>query len=256
MQLIIVQGEIPIAVIELPDEDADLGMLLQMIQAECQIPVAELTLSLDGAVIHPIPQTNVAADSNPFSAKLIGLGIVDGVSLSITRSASQAQQTQESQNQSNTMQQVPSLYTLPGNIKPDELMELTKTHPRLLMQFKSHDEELGKLLEAQDLGGTRMLMMRRSMNRHKTKYDEQQDLMALARDPENPELQKKIEEKVCIKLFGEELHHIVTFYAYYTYYNYTSDKTREHSREYDCCYGKLSRSIWPCYNVICTYRSE
>ena len=89
-----------------------------------------------------------------------------------------------------------SIYTLPPDLKPDEMIQLCKDHKRLLEQFKSHDPEMGQLLEAQDLSKLRVLMMKRAMVREKVKYVEKQDEIKFLANPDDPALQKKMAEKI------------------------------------------------------------
>ena len=123
----------------------------------------------------------------------------------------------------------------------------------MLGQFKSNDPELGTLLESKDILKLRSLIMKRlpliialfhlliiisnsplrSMERHKEKYTEQMELNALEADPMNPELQKKIEERVRPNLK-------CIFYCNNLYF---LDPIEKHSRKYDSSVGKLTGII-------------
>ena len=131
---------------------------------------------------------------------LIHLGIVDGSTL-IVREVDRPQPSNEPRPALSMPMPLPtnedvSIYTLPPNIQPDQLMQLCSQNSRLLSQFKHSDPELHKHLEAKDISALRMTMMKRYMKGWKVKYEEAQDEKKLLEDPNNPELQKKLQEKI------------------------------------------------------------
>ena len=76
------------------------------------------------------------------------------------------------------------------------------------------------------------------MERHKEKYTEQMELNALEADPMNPELQKKIEERVRPNL---------KCIFYYNNLNFL-DPIEKYSRKYDSSVGKLTGIIRFCFS--------
>jgi hypothetical protein len=89
-----------------------------------------------------------------------------------------------------------TIYDLPANVTPEQLMDFAQPDSQLLKQIQANDTELAAPLTSRDLPKLRMLMMKRFMNRHKEEYTRQQEFMELEKDPMNPELQKRIEEEV------------------------------------------------------------
>lgn len=187
-------------VIEVPD-DGDLDIFLQVASAETQIPIESLRVDFEGQQVGGVPLTT----------KLMSFGICDGASLDISARVQQQQllhipsQSQQSSLSSSAVGQGQpainpndvSIYTLPDHIlhSPDQLMALCQQSARLLEQLKSHDPELALHLEARDLTKLRGVMMMRAMKGLSVRYTHQQDMKALEKDPDNPELQKKLEEK-------------------------------------------------------------
>lgn len=74
---------------------------------------------------------------------------------------------------------------------------MIQQNPNMLVQYKRIDPELGACLELNDAGKLRVLIMKRAMSRHKIVYEARQEELALATaDPMDPEVQKKIAERV------------------------------------------------------------
>lgn len=223
MQLIILcsDREDPI-VLEVP-EDSDVSLVQQLACGEAGLNFAQYYLELDGLPL-------------PLDANLLSVGVFDG-SMLLMKTVSQgaavssSSSTAPSVNSNNltpqkraatsttsaTTPSVPapqatssssssnrsvSLYDIPADIKPDDLMALVHQHAHLLKQFQEQDPELAETLVSKDLPKLRALMMKRFMNKHKMIYQQKQDLMALEQDPMNPDLQKKIEEAVSYQHFS------------------------------------------------------
>jgi hypothetical protein len=69
----------------------------------------------------------------------------------------------------------------------------------MLVQYRRLDAELGACLEQNDVGKLRVFIMKRAMSRHKVVYEARQEELALATaDPMDPEVQRKIAEKVSV----------------------------------------------------------
>eukprot|EP01031_Cornospumella_fuschlensis_P024396 gene24396-29492_t len=175
MQLIFLQdGGDPVAV-EVPD-DSDTDLLYQIVAAEISSPPNKFVLFFN----------DIPLESGQI---LLNLGIIDGSTLGIQHKKTKA----------------PSIYEIPANTPPDQLMSLTRQHPELLRQFLQHDPELGSILQSEDLSKLRLFLMKRFMQGHKAEYAKQQDLKALEADPMNPELQKKIEEQIRLENIQENM---------------------------------------------------
>jgi hypothetical protein len=166
MQLILIKvGEDNISVIDIP-HDSDGTFLAQMVQLELSIPINEQELEHEGTQIQ--------------DQQLAALGIVDGSSISVKRV---------------TRARV-SIYNLPHNIAPEELLALVQANPHLLQQYSSADPSMGNVLATGDLVQLRMFIMKRHMANHKVFYTQDQEDKALEADPNNPELQAKVSERV------------------------------------------------------------
>ncbi len=167
MQLILLKfNEENFAVIDIP-HDSDGAFLAQMVQVELLIPINEQQLEHEGNLIEDHP--------------LAALGIVDGSTITVKRVARNRV----------------SIYNLPADIKPEELMSLIQSNPDLLNQFKSVDPDYGEVLASGDVAKVRVFQMKREMNRHKVVYTEKQDEIALAADPNNADLKQRVDERVC-----------------------------------------------------------
>lgn len=199
--------------LEIPD-DSDSDLLIQLLLAETGRSFQQCYLEYEGRRI------GIGQD-------LAAVGITDGASLIVkksaaatTKAAPTATSSSSSATTSNpvpfaaaaplpassneagtapvatTASHGPTIYDIPADIKPEELLSLAKSNTSLLAQFQSHDPDLGILLSSGDLTKLRGLMMKRFMERHKQTYQKQQELLSFERDPMNPELQKKIEEQI------------------------------------------------------------
>lgn len=168
MQLILIKfGQDSLSVIEIPPE-SDGTLLAQMVQVELNIPIAEQHLEFEGIQIRDEP--------------LLQLGIVDGSTITV-KHVSQAKI---------------SIYDIPASTKPEELLQLVQLHPHLLRQYLTADPELGAILQAGDVVKLRSFIMKRMMSNHKVQYERKQEDLAFAANPDDPELQKRMEERVRI----------------------------------------------------------
>lgn len=213
MQIIVLwEGREDPIVLELP-EDADFTLFAQLLMAESGN-------RLDNS---HIIETDNQIQLKPTPQPLIYQGISDGSTLFVKRSHNnRAQQQQPQQSlptptaappvappaqqqppQEQPQQQTPggggrqvTLYDIPADVTPEQLLELSRSNPNLLREIQGNDKELGDVLSRGDLVALRVLMMKRFMDRHKQEFQRQQEMMEIERDPMNPELQKKIEEEV------------------------------------------------------------
>jgi hypothetical protein len=194
MQIIVFEDatDTVVVVVEVPN-DADVALLLQLIAAETGRNILGTHyIEHDG---HPLLSLELT---------LMQVGLVDGSSVLLKRrstppsssSITSASSAPVAVATNSPQRRQLSFYDIPADIKPEELLELTKSHPHLVSQFQAQDSELGDCLAAQDLAKLRGLMMKRFMSRHKQDFEKKQEIIALEADPSNPELQKKIEERV------------------------------------------------------------
>ena len=194
MQLVILiddngDSNAPPLVLDVP-HDADTDLLMQLIHAE----LGQSMLSQRRRVI--LESEGVILNAG----LLVNFGIVDGSTITLRYAPSASTQIPANSsltsssgiNNSSGM----SIYNIPADITPESLLSLVQSNPSLLQQFRSNDPDLGAVLATGDLSKVRSLMMKRFMERHKDGYTKQQELAALAADPMNPELQRKIEERV------------------------------------------------------------
>ncbi|RYY83984.1 hypothetical protein EON63_10130 [archaeon] len=144
MQLIfLLDGGDPVA-LEVP-EDSDSDLLYQLVAAEIATPPNKFLLLFNDKPVE-------------IGQILITLGILDGSTLTIQHKKTK----------------VPSIYEIPANTPPDQLMSLSRQHPELLQQFLRSDPELGAILQSEDLPKLRMFLMKRFMKGHQEEYTKQQ----------------------------------------------------------------------------------
>eukprot|EP00599_Poterioochromonas_sp_BG-1_P011636 CAMPEP_0173156056 /NCGR_PEP_ID=MMETSP1105-20130129/14518_1 /TAXON_ID=2985 /ORGANISM="Ochromonas sp., Strain BG-1" /LENGTH=363 /DNA_ID=CAMNT_0014072689 /DNA_START=25 /DNA_END=1113 /DNA_ORIENTATION=+ len=209
MQIIVLwEGYEDPIVVDVP-EDADINLFAQLVMVEARRSVQGHYFEVEGVRLglnQPLLYQGVVDGSTVFVKKVTDVPASPAPAASrpvaspapVTTSLPTPTRPVESQATIGSSSNV-SLYDLPANITPDQLLLLSQQNPRLLQQIQSNDEELGGVLASQDIVKVRTLMMKRFMNRHKQEYQRQQDLMELERNPMNPELQKKIEEEIQLK---------------------------------------------------------
>lgn len=199
MQLIFLRhnDDVPV-VLEVPD-DSDTNLVYQLLAAETGKTLREEYIEFEGRPVQP-------------GQVLVQLGILDGATLFVkplpsgrtsqATSASGATSTATSPSQVGNGAHVESLGDLPANVKPEELIVICRNNPHILTQILASDAELGGAIQLQDIAKLRTIMMKRYMERHKQEYERKQELIRMAEDPMNPEVQKKIEEQVmlCMKI--------------------------------------------------------
>jgi hypothetical protein len=169
MQLIVFKfgNENPIP-IDLPTE-SDVDMLRQMIQVEFGIAFDEQIL------LHN--------EKNLERGTLIEQGVLDGDIIVLKQN-------------SNPKVVDNSSYSIPQNVSPEDLLKLAQSNPKLIKDLKYSDRELANCLETNDISKVRQFMMARYMSKHKAVYTRQQEYETMLKDPNNPELQKKLEHTV------------------------------------------------------------
>jgi len=211
MQIIVIKQETDELIsIEVP-HDANAELLVQMVQSEVGIPVQELRLEVEGVPIR--------------GGSLIAQGVVDGTAIIARREAhrhhshptaatsspaGQSHSHAHSQSANHPPpaparnQQVQLID--PSSVAPERLLEFIRENPSTLVQYKRLDPELGTLIEEGDAGKIRVLIMKRAMSRHKIVYEAKMEEIALhTADPMDPEVQKKIAERIRLAAVQENL---------------------------------------------------
>jgi DNA damage-inducible protein 1 len=89
-----------------------------------------------------------------------------------------------------------TIHDIPGDITPDALLALAKENPMLVQQFQENSPEMGSALASGDLPALRLVMMKQQMQRYKHTYQRDQEMAAIAADPDNPENQRKMAEAI------------------------------------------------------------
>jgi DNA damage-inducible protein 1 len=164
MKISILGSDGELNVLELPEGDTDL--IVELIAAEVGIPLNELKIVHYG---------NEFFGSN-FSTMELKSDDIISVQRNHTRKV--------------------HLHDLPPNITPEALLELVNQNPHLLGQLHSADPEMGSAVSTRDPGPVRMLMMKRLLNGHKVQYDQKVEEDRIWSDPDNPENQQKIADRI------------------------------------------------------------
>lgn len=186
MQIIVLTEGDPIP-IEI-DPEGDTNTLVQLVAAQTGTPINEFYLDFEGQRL-------------PGGIQVVQLGIFDGsvvsqVKTPAIRSTEFAAPIHQSAATASTSTARASIYDIPANVKPEELLKFCQDNPHVLAQLEHSDRDLANTLKTNDVTKLRAFMMKRMMQRHKEGYDRQQDMIKLAEDPENPELQRRIAEQV------------------------------------------------------------
>lgn len=198
MQLIFLKDndDAPV-VLEVPD-DSDSDLVYQLLAAETGKSLREEYIEFEGRPVQP-------------GHSLLQLGILDGATLFIKPipktanpsttavSTSSAAAQNSTPPVSTTTPGTPSYASvgeIPANVKPEELIAICRANPNIMTQILASDPELGGAIQQQDIPKLRTIMMKRYMERHKQEYERKQELIRMAEDPMNPDVQKKIEEQV------------------------------------------------------------
>ena len=276
MQIIVIKQETDELIsIEVP-HDANAELLVQMVQSEVGIPVQELRLEVEGVPIR--------------GGSLIAQGVVDGTAIiarreahshhshptaAISSPAGHSHSHAHSQSANHPPpaparnQQVQLID--PSSVAPERLLEFIRENPSTLVQYKRLDPELGTLIEEGDAGKIRVLIMKRAMSRHKIVYEAKMEEIALhTADPMDPEVQKKIAERVSITVIiaKRNLHwrpltivlaallitllcrnysYVLSFPRLFT----ILDSSGGGAGELGQCDGEPSRSIWSRHHALC-----
>eukprot|EP01038_Epipyxis_sp_PR26KG_P008244 gene8244-11158_t len=161
--------------------DCELDILAQMIQAELGIPFNQQHLEIEGQYL-PL---NTAG-------KLFELGLVDGQLILVKQVAPQQALSRPTPSQNND-----------NNLSAESLIAASQADPNFIKRLRFSDPELADCLSRGNITDIRGLIMKRLMGHHRVKYEEQKDREALLADPDNPELQKKLQEKIRLENIEE-----------------------------------------------------
>lgn len=164
MKISILASDGELSVLELPEGDVDL--VVQLVAAEVGIPVQELKIVHYG---------NEFVENN-FSRMELKNDDIISVQRIQTRKL--------------------HLHDVPANITPEGLLQLLDQNPHLLNQLQNADPEMASAVSTKDPAPVRMLMMQRFLNGHKVQYDQKVEEEKIWSDPDNPENQQKIAERI------------------------------------------------------------
>jgi DNA damage-inducible protein 1 len=125
-------------------------------------------------------------------------GLSDGDVLILTAAIPREGVASSSRTASSTSAGAPAitLRDLPGNVTPDDLLSVCHANSSLMTELQYADPELHAAVAANDLTSLRAFMMNRFFQRHKEQYAAEQEEAALMRDPDNPENQRKMLERI------------------------------------------------------------
>ena len=156
-------------IIEIQDNE-DVAVLKQMIQFESGLSPSQQIITFNGSQIQ---ETGPVAQS----------GLQNNANLIVKEIAARAIQA----NVRNT---------IPKDATPEVLIEFSKSHPQLIAEIADSDPAFGAAITAGDVGKLRALMMMRHLKNHEQGFKRQQEQIAIEKDPDNPEHQRKIAEAI------------------------------------------------------------
>lgn len=156
-------------IIEIQDNE-DVAVLKQMIQFESSIPPSEQLITFNGSAVQ---------DSGLVSQS----GLQNNANLIVQQVATRAIQA----NVRNT---------IPKDATPEVLIGFAKSHPQLIDDIAESDPTFGAAIRAGDVGKLRSLMMMRHLKNHEQGFKRQQEQIAIEKDPDNPDHQRKIAEAI------------------------------------------------------------
>lgn len=136
-----------------------------------------------------------------------------------------------------------------ANIAPDALLALVEQHPHLLQQFMNADPDMGTVLQARDISKLRAFMMSRYLKGHKVIYEKRIEESKIFADPDNPENQEKIAERIRLEniqvcglaIDGDLLSMLLMLHC---------------TGQLRSCNGKYSRELWSSGDALCRYQDQ
>ncbi|CCI41785.1 unnamed protein product [Albugo candida] len=91
------------------------------------------------------------------------------------------------------------LYEIPRNPSPQLLLEIFEKNPQLLPQLREGNVELATALERKSIRDIRMVLMQMHMKEASRQYKENEETVALERNPLDAQAQIKIEETIRLR---------------------------------------------------------
>lgn len=97
------------------------------------------------------------------------------------------------------------LQDIPHDVTAERLRELMDSHPYLMEQLQSVDQELYNCLEKKNISDLRLLLMSRVFKQYKQTYEKKRVYDEMLHNPDDEEVQKKIEEAIRLENVNESL---------------------------------------------------
>ncbi|KAG6576485.1 putative DNA damage-inducible protein 1 [Phytophthora cinnamomi] len=88
------------------------------------------------------------------------------------------------------------LHEIPGNASPEILLDIMDKNPQLLAELQQANPKLATALQTKSVSDVRMALMQMHMEAASRKFEEQQEIEALERNPFDADAQAKIAERI------------------------------------------------------------
>lgn len=88
------------------------------------------------------------------------------------------------------------LHEIPGNASPEVLLDIMDKNPQLLTELEQGNPKLATALKSKSVADVRMALMQMHMEAASRRFQEQEEISALERNPFDAEAQAKIEERI------------------------------------------------------------
>ncbi|KAL4087614.1 hypothetical protein PRIC1_013503 [Phytophthora ramorum] len=88
------------------------------------------------------------------------------------------------------------LHEIPGNASPEILLDIMEKNPHLLTELEQGNAKLATALKSKSVSEVRMALMQMHMEAASRKFEEQQEIEALDRNPFDADAQAKIAERI------------------------------------------------------------
>ena len=97
------------------------------------------------------------------------------------------------------------LQDIPSDVSAEKLLEIIQTHSYLLEQLRGVDDELYNCLIKKSVSELRLLLMSRAFRKYKQTYEKKRDYEEMLKNPDDEEVQRKIEEQIRLENINESL---------------------------------------------------
>ena len=97
------------------------------------------------------------------------------------------------------------LQDIPSDVSAEKLLEIMETHSYLLEQLRGVDDELYNCLIKKSVSELRLLLMSRAFRKYKQTYEKKRDYEEMLKNPDDEEVQRKIEEQIRLENINESL---------------------------------------------------